>query len=270
MQSGVHISQGNFGKNSEQPRLHSVIEGLFPVYETDIFLASYPKSGNTWLRFLIANLLAPDKEITFRNVDDYVFSFNRDPKTWPTDKHPRFIKSHWRFFQHYPRFIYIFRDGRDALISYYHFMQARTGSTETFSEFLDQYMGDKEDIPFGRWDQHLKAVMVAMQSRHPQSFLVLQYENMLDFPVDAARKVALFCGLNASEEALTAAAGKCKFETLKLNEEKNGPEHLEKPYTFFRKGTREQWKDVYSDEDLEKFNRHAGEILEGLGYSLAR
>src|SRR6266581_956224 len=38
----------------------------------DVFIVSYPRSGNTWVRFLIANLLAPDDKITFRNIENYV------------------------------------------------------------------------------------------------------------------------------------------------------------------------------------------------------
>ena len=38
----------------------------------DVFIVSYPKSGNTWVRFILANLLAPGERITFRNIDNYV------------------------------------------------------------------------------------------------------------------------------------------------------------------------------------------------------
>ncbi len=39
------------------------------VYPDDVFIVSYPKSGNTWTRFLIANLLHPEIQTDFGNIN---------------------------------------------------------------------------------------------------------------------------------------------------------------------------------------------------------
>ena len=39
------------------------------VFPDDVFLVSYPKSGNTWTRFLIANLIYPEKHPDFANIN---------------------------------------------------------------------------------------------------------------------------------------------------------------------------------------------------------
>ena len=39
------------------------------VFPNDIFLVSYPRSGNTWIRFLVGNLLNTSDPITFANVE---------------------------------------------------------------------------------------------------------------------------------------------------------------------------------------------------------
>ena len=39
------------------------------VYPDDVFIVSYPKSGNTWTRFLIANLVYPEKNPDFSNIN---------------------------------------------------------------------------------------------------------------------------------------------------------------------------------------------------------
>ena len=49
--------------------------GLLPpgrsliIFPDDVILASYPKSGNTWSRFLIANLLYPEQHPNWGNID---------------------------------------------------------------------------------------------------------------------------------------------------------------------------------------------------------
>ena len=42
------------------------------VFPDDVFLVSYPKSGNTWTRFLIANLVFPEKQPDFANINELI------------------------------------------------------------------------------------------------------------------------------------------------------------------------------------------------------
>ena len=83
----------------------------------DVFIVSYPRSGNTWVRFLMANLLAPDEKITFRNIENYVPSIYKSADTLDTREGRRYIKSHNPCYELYPKLIYVYRDGRDALVS---------------------------------------------------------------------------------------------------------------------------------------------------------
>ncbi|MEL6581985.1 MAG: hypothetical protein AAFQ14_19735, partial [Cyanobacteria bacterium J06621_12] len=42
------------------------------VFPDDLFLVSHPKSGNTWIRFLICNLIYPELDITFTNINNMI------------------------------------------------------------------------------------------------------------------------------------------------------------------------------------------------------
>src|SRR5450755_2504536 len=92
------------------------------IFPDDVFLVSYPRSGNTWTRFLIANLLYPDQRVTFANIErlipDAEALSSRYKKGIPS---PRVIKSHQYFDHRYGKVLYIARDPRDMLLSYYHF-----------------------------------------------------------------------------------------------------------------------------------------------------
>src|SRR5258707_11864652 len=90
------------------------------VFDADVFVVSYPRSGNTWTRFLIGNLINPDVHLTFSNVESRIpeIYFNPDRKMRALPR-PRVLKSHESFQPHYPRVIYIVRDPRDVAGLYY-------------------------------------------------------------------------------------------------------------------------------------------------------
>src|SRR5690349_20108666 len=73
------------------------------VYPDDTFIVSYPRSGNTWTRFLVGNLVRPDERATFANIERLVpgaeAQSSRYLKRVPR---PRVIKCHQYFDHRYP------------------------------------------------------------------------------------------------------------------------------------------------------------------------
>src|SRR5712692_2587973 len=65
------------------------------VFDDDVFLVSYPRSGNTWTRFLIGNLLHQDDPVTFGNIESRIpeIYFNPDHVMRRLTR-PRILKSH--------------------------------------------------------------------------------------------------------------------------------------------------------------------------------
>jgi len=113
------------------------------VFPDDTFLVSYPKSGNTWARFLIANLLRPQESVGFANIHDIIPGIDvvphRDMLRVPR---PRIIKSHQYFDPRYRRIIYIVRDPRDVALSEYHSQRKskRIGDQHPIEEFVRGFL----------------------------------------------------------------------------------------------------------------------------------
>ena len=42
------------------------------VYPDDTFLVSFPRSGNTWVRFLVCNLINPDDAVDFARLESRI------------------------------------------------------------------------------------------------------------------------------------------------------------------------------------------------------
>src|SRR5580693_4534967 len=121
-------------------------ERNFAVYPDDTFVVSYPRSGNTWTRFLIANLVYPAETISFANIEQLIpdtssqsnLALKRTPR-------PRIIKTHQYFDHRYPKVIYIVRDPRDVVLSYYDFQRKYRQIQDGYP--IEQYV---EDFVSGR------------------------------------------------------------------------------------------------------------------------
>ncbi|MCS3685485.1 sulfotransferase domain-containing protein [Salinibacter ruber] len=237
--------------------------GTDRVYEDDVFITSYLKSGNTWMRFLVTNMRYPAKKITFRNIEDYCPQLG--PNEMDEYERPRFIKSHLPAFESFPRSIYVIRDGRDVAISFYHYSLEREWFDGDFSEFL------RSDWPFskyfGAWHEHVSRAL-DFHDDHPERMLVVRYEDMLDTPEVQAERLRSFCGFDIDRDTVKEAVRRSEFSELKKMENKHGSEVKGKDMTFFRKGESRQWKEAFSDADLAYFLDQAAPALKRAGYDV--
>lgn len=235
----------------------------FKVRPDDTFIVSYPKSGNTWIRFILANLLQPDEIINFRNIDGIVPDVHKSINHLKDITSPRIMKIHKHDFDYFQKTIYIVRDGRDTLVSYYHYNMDLNIFHGTFSQFLRSSLPTR----FGTWSEHVHTAM-KFNYEHPERMLYLRYEDMLiDLPSNIA-KIASFCGITVNSGLIERVTKACTFDSLKKNEQTYGSEILNKDIQFFRKGTSRQWQDYFTPEDMDLFLESSRGMLLANNYQI--
>jgi estrone sulfotransferase len=136
-------------------------------------LCSYPKSGNTWVRFMIANIMEVDRTVDYRNINEII------PTGAPTSKSPEATLAGWQFYKThlpigeavniYDRVIYIARDGFDALESYRWFLQKQ--HPRLFRGDADFLLGHRRF--YGYWGEHYNREFDGSKSVH-----VVRYEDL--------------------------------------------------------------------------------------------
>ena len=186
----------------------------FVPEEDETMLVSYPRSGNTWLRFLLANLKEPDTN--FLNLEDRIpdiyVSRTRAIRSLQT---PRIIKSHEPFNLKYVRVIYLVRDPRDVAVSYLRYLM-RVGSLASNSS-LDDFVrtfvdsGGMDDT-FGSWGDHVSGWLD--RDRDP-NFMLVQYEHLLANTRSTISSIAEFCGIRVEDESVIAAIEASSPETMR-------------------------------------------------------
>ena len=88
------------------------------VFPDDILIVSYFRSGSTWSRFLVGNLVQQEERITFTNMERLV-PIIYDLPDRVLRRLPRILKSHECFDPRCPQVIYIVHDPRDVAVSFY-------------------------------------------------------------------------------------------------------------------------------------------------------
>jgi hypothetical protein len=234
--------------------------GLDAINAGDVFLCSYPKSGNTWLRFLIANLLRPEEVVTFRNIDRFVPDIRLAPYALNKLAMRPVMKTHWPFVRRFPRTIYICRDPRDVYVSYFHYSLHRGWYQGDMHGFLRA-----DHFYYGAWHEHVEAAL-AERTQRPQDLLFLTYERLLAEPHVGAAAVAGFLGLELSEAEVAGAVEKASFARLRENERMHGGERSPDDRGFFRRGVHGSWRGELSQDDLALIVERHGGTMRRLGY----
>ncbi len=229
----------------------------------DTFLVSYPKSGNTWVRFLFANYLKNDTEklITFKNFDHYCPEWNIQNELISKLSSPRIIKSHDKFNSLFPKVIYIVRDGRDVYLSYYHYLKNSFTQNLSFKEFLES-----DNIPQGRWSEHIESWI--LNQHNNINLKLIKYEDLQHDPFSLFSEMVEFAGFEVHKERIEMAIQNSSFKQMKSIEQQYGKKARKNtPEIFVRKGISNQWKQEFGKEELEIFKRKENiQLLEKLGY----
>jgi hypothetical protein len=250
------------------------------VFADDTFLVSYPRSGNTWLRFLLGNLIYQDDPVTFSNIESRIpeIYFNRDRFLRHLPR-PRLLKSHECFQPHYPRVIYIVRDPRDvAVSSYHHNLKARNiPDGYPMNSFVPRFIAGEFDPKFGCWRDNVLS-WVALRKSDPR-FLLIRYEDVKADTASALSRMVAFieCGvfrrINSSHEALLRAIELSSPERMRALEKQEASSWVltkstrrDKP--FVRSAGTGGWKSELSAECIDIIELAWGELMQSLGYEL--
>ncbi len=233
-----------------------------------VHLVSYPRSGNTWVRFLIANAQHPDLDIGYRELEGLVpdmhqaQSFKERKLTWS----PVVFKSHHMHHDDFEKVIYLYRDGRDVALSCYYFYQGEWIHPEwriapikmNFGQYLDQFVMGWNT--FGGWSEHVNFWVIKKILKVETLFV--KYEDLIRDPYMGLIKMLKFLEIERTYEQVCDAVKKSAYSKLKARAPGDG----QHPYSYGTKGKSGGWKESFSIEQLRVFYDYAGSVMKKLGY----
>jgi hypothetical protein len=270
-----------------------------------VWIASYPKSGNTWVRMLLANLLNsqdspfPINELgsfcpTIRLLDNIAQVMpDGQPPAAPRDivygQHlmhlsiarlgaRRFLKTHQAQVRKFglpladaslaERVIYVVRDPRDVAISLADFMGwslPQTIRAMTDPEFTFDERPQRAIEYLGRWDAHAFSWLYG----GPAPVELVRYEDLLADAGAVLARLAGALGLPADPPRIARAVELSGFDQLRGQEQAGGfSENSPRARSgrFFREGRARQWEEALTPTQVRQIAREFEAPMQRFGY----
>lgn len=267
----------------------STIWNEFVFRDDDIVIATYAKSGTTWVQQIVGQLLfdgdpdlniaelspwlelrVPPREVTLRQVE--------------AQTHRRFLKTHLPvdalLFDHKARYIYVARDGRDVTWSLHNH---HANATPAWYAALNDSPGrigppvpradpdiaryfrtwlDKDGAPFWPFWEHVRSWWTI---KDQPNVLLLHFEDLKrDLPGEMKR-IADFLEIRIDPARFPAMVGHCGFDWMKANAARVAPlggafwEGGAK--TFVNKGINGRWRDTLGPRDIADYETRSADEL---------
>ena len=267
----------------------STVWNGFPFRDDDIVIATYAKSGTTWLQQIIAQLLfeaADDLPVAHMSpwVDLRLPPAEVKLAELEAQTHRRFIKTHLPVdalvYSPRAKYLYVARDGRDVVWSLYnHHVNANHLWYQALNDtpgrvgppiekppasirryFLDWL--EQDGHPFWPFWENVESWWAI---RGLPNLMLLHFEELRRDLPGQMRRVAAFLGITIDEARFPAMVEHCSFAWMKANATNSTP--LGGAFwdggaeVFINKGTNGRWRDVLTPEDNQRYETLARERL---------
>ncbi|KAM8962470.1 sulfotransferase 1C1-like [Pelodytes ibericus] len=246
----------------------------FQADPRDVLIAAYPKAGITWIQEVVDMIYEEgdiDRCRRAPTYDRHPFLEAVAPKPVPSGlqlaeqmEPPRILKTHLpvqllppSFWEKNCKVIYMARNAKDTLVSYYHFQRMNKGLPDpgSWNDYFSTFLAG--DVPWGSWFDH---VINWWTAREEHQILYIFYEDMIQNPKQEIQKVMKFLEKDLSEDILDKIYQHTSFQVMKDNPMANYrsiPSFVmdQSISPFMRKGIVGDWKThflVAQDEVFEK------------------
>jgi hypothetical protein len=180
---------------------------------------------------------------------------------------PRFFSVHARYDPKFPKVVYMLRDPRDVMVSYYHYKRL---TDENFRSSLQEFILSDNHYPC-RWDEHVAGWL--LNGLHAPLCLV-RYEEMHQDTQGVLKRVLDFAGLSYTEAGISRAVEASRFERMRSAEEQYGfpyPDVLtDTDERFVRRGKVGSYRDELNVESLRMLDEKYGAVMRVVGYEPSR
>lgn len=245
--------------------------GLQP---NDAFIASYPRSGNTWLRFVLFEILVTGSA-GFDEVNHIVPEVGlHKPAYFLLPGEGRLIKTHEPFQKEYRKAIYLVRDVRDVVLSEFAYQKALGWIPDDFDLFLEQFLRGEVN-PFNAWHHHVTGWMDSPLAR-TSNLMLIKFDEMRKNTEQTVIDVLDFLGVEVASQTVRDAIANNTVQRMQEKEHRSPQLASSAPKAnagvesrFIRSGSVGGWRSRLTPQQQERILAQTGEVLARMGYPVS-
>jgi hypothetical protein len=235
---------------------------------TDIFLGSYPKSGITWTRFVLFEMLS-GMHAGFKSVNQLMTGVGQHTKALRLlPGGGRLVSTHEQYRKDYRRAIYVVRDARDVLLSEFAFLSALDYFRGDLDQFISTFLFTcGSAYGYGPWQRHVSCWLDSPIGG-TENLLLVRFEDLRQDPVFWFARMAEFLGVDVHQEKIRLAVANNSIQNMREKENRE-PVRASIKGRFVRDGAVRGWVSKLSPAQVRLIEEHAGSALLRLGYPLS-
>eukprot|EP00079_Xenopus_tropicalis_P027604 XP_012821916.1 PREDICTED: sulfotransferase family 2B member 1 isoform X1 [Xenopus tropicalis] len=254
----------------------------FVTRNDDVFNVTFPKSGTTWMQEILTLIYSNGDPAPVKTE----YSWDRVPwleqytgrSKLENRPSPRLITTHLpfhlfpqSFFKTKAKVIYTIRNPKDVCVSLYFFslIAQFLEYREDFQEFVSLFLS--KDMFYDGWFDHVKGWLPFNDN---PNFLLLTYEDMAKDLKSNVIKICQFLGKELDDAAINSVVENSSFKAMKDNEMSNYsavPDYIfsKAKGSFHRKGITGDWKNYFTPEREEEFNKIYQDLMKDVNLQFA-
>nr|XP_020648465.1 sulfotransferase family cytosolic 1B member 1-like [Pogona vitticeps] len=254
----------------------------FQARPDDLLIATYPKAGTTWMQEVVDLILNGGDVEKARRAPTYVripFLEICSPPPLPSGvsqlqnaPSPRVIKTHLpfhlvpkSFWEKKCKVIYVGRNAKDNLVSYFFFDQMNLTQPDPgpWEEYIKKFM--EGQVAWGSWYDHVRHYWDEKQNHR---ILYVFYEDMKEDLTREIHRLMDFLEVDLPEDVVQKIVCNTSFQVMKENPMTNYkliPSTIfdQSKSSFMRKGEVGDWKNYFTVAQREAFDADYQRKMEG-------
>jgi hypothetical protein len=279
LQEQVKIAGGSDELLARLTRLEAKLD--LPEFEEplrpgpdDIGLFSYPRSGNTWMRTVLSQLIHGRSGRSQADLDFFAPDLHTGPKVSKVISAPVHVfKSHdplgpsaptgtWDF----RRIIYLVRDPRDVVLSYFRYRTRGRPTDLVFSDYVQEFVSGS--LWPGSWSSHVSSYTNPGTEGPERTIAVVRYEDLIDEPMTHLSSALEHVQVEHTASTLAVAIEAGRADTMRAREAsgmRQSEDNEGRPY-FVGAAEYGGWKGKLDPTDIEAIQANFGYQMRRFGY----
>ena len=231
-------------------RIRNVLRMKWLMRRSPVVLASYPKSGNTWVRFIVAHAIRKleklDLCVDFHTINDIVPSLELPSyhvqHFWDVSKRCRVVKTHSVWRPKFMRVILVIRDPADVMYSYFKYLNGDSIHSIELGELIESKV-----YGISAYTAFFESYM-----RRVSEILVVSYERLQSDCLTESARILRYLNWEIGDRELSEIVELTSFALMRELEVKRGRPGSSGDFRFVHSGRAGDGFNSMCDSDLQR------------------